>query len=150
MKRLIDASHEEARSHFLKGSSYFNGDFPEYISFEPMLAEVATVLDGKNLSDFTAKWPAHFSGVNYSFTANKDGRFSWRPYELIHPAIYVYLVNLICTPENWAQLTARLSSFENGAVVCCGSPVMSIDDQSDQAAQVRNWWQAVEQQSITH
>lgn len=150
MKRLIDASHEEARSHFLKGSSYFNGDFPEYISFEPILADVATVLNGKNLFDFTSKWPGHFSGVNYSFTANKDGRFSWRPYELIHPAIYVHLVNLICTPENWAQLTARLASFENGAVVCCGSPVMSIDDQSDQAAQVRNWWQAVEQQSITH
>jgi len=26
MKRLIDLSNEEARIHFLKGSSYFNGD----------------------------------------------------------------------------------------------------------------------------
>ncbi|WP_299690270.1 RNA-directed DNA polymerase [uncultured Tateyamaria sp.] len=150
MKRLIDASHADAKKHFLKGSSYFNGDFPEYVSFEPMLAEVSAVLGDKNLSDFASKWPANYSGVNYSFTANKDGRFSWRPYELIHPAIYVRLVNLICKPENWAQVTARLASFEKGAVVCCSSPVMSIDDQSDQAAQVRNWWQAVEQQSISH
>jgi hypothetical protein len=29
MKRLIDLSSEEARGHFLKGSNYFNGDFPE-------------------------------------------------------------------------------------------------------------------------
>jgi len=150
LKRLIDASSGDARKHFLKGSSYFNEDVPEYISFEPILAEVAAILGDKNLSDFTSKWPANFSGVNYGFTANKDGRFSWRPYELIHPAIYVRLVSFICAPDNWAQITARFASFEKGAVVCCSSPVMSMDDQSDQAAQVRNWWQAVEQQSITH
>lgn len=125
MKRLIDASHDDAKTHFLKGSSHFNGDFPEYICFEPILSAVSGVLGDKNLSDFSAKKPSNFSGVNYGFTANKDGRFSWRPYELIHPAIYVRLVNLICIPDNWAQITARLSSFENGAVECCGSPVMS-------------------------
>lgn len=150
MKRLIDASYDEARTHFLKGSSYFNGDFPKYLSFEPILTDVSAVLAGKALSDFQADKPAKFSHVNYSFTANKDGRFSWRPYELIHPAIYVALVDLICTPNNWAQITARLATFENGAVVCCGSPVMSIDEQTDQAAQVRNWWQAVEQRSIVY
>lgn len=150
LKRLIDASHAEAKSHFLKGSSYFNGDFPEYIRFEPILVEVAGVLGDKKLSDFWAQRPADFAGVNYSFTANKDGRFSWRPYELIHPAIYVSIVNLICQPANWAEITARLASFENGAVHCCGSPVMSIGSQSDQAEQVRNWWQTVEQQSIKY
>jgi hypothetical protein len=36
MKRLIDLSNEEARSHFLKGSSYFNLDLPKYISLEPI------------------------------------------------------------------------------------------------------------------
>lgn len=150
MKRLIDASYDEAHTHFLKGSSYFNGDFPKYISFEPILTGVSAVLAGKALSDFQADKPAKFSNVNYSFNANKDGRFSWRPYELIHPAIYVALVDLICTPENWAQIKARLAAFENGAVVCCGSPVMSIDEQTDQAAQVRNWWQSIEQQSIVY
>ncbi|PZX06099.1 RNA-directed DNA polymerase [Celeribacter halophilus] len=150
MKRLIDASYDEAHTHFLKGSSYFNGDFPKYISFEPILTDVSAVLAGKTLSDFQADKPAEFSHVNYSFTANKDGRFSWRPYELIHPAIYVALVDLICTPGNWAQITARLATFENGAVVCCGSPVMSIDEETGQAAQVRNWWHAVEQRSIEY
>ena len=34
MKRLNDLSNEEARAHFLKGSSYFNGDMPRYISVD--------------------------------------------------------------------------------------------------------------------
>lgn len=150
MKRLIDIGPDEARHHFLKGSSYFNEDFPDYIGFEPILAKVAELMKGKNLSDFQAQRPADFSDVNYSFTTNKDGRFSWRPYELIHPAIYVALVDVICTPSNWEEITSRLTSFENGAVESCGSPLRSFDDQSDLATQVSSWWQKVEQQSIVH
>lgn len=148
--RLIDATHGEARTHFLKGSSYFNGDFPDYISFEPLLSDVASEIGGRALNSLWSKNPGQFSDVNYSFTANKDGRFSWRPYELIHPAIYVALVELICTPDNWAELTARLASFEQGAVLCCGSPVMSLDEESDKAAQISTWWKAVEQRSLVH
>ena len=40
MKKLVDLTNEEARKHFLKGSSYFNGDLPNYISFEPILTGV--------------------------------------------------------------------------------------------------------------
>lgn len=49
MKRLIELNNEEARAHFMKGSSYFNGDLPRYISFEPILADVASVLNGGGL-----------------------------------------------------------------------------------------------------
>lgn len=150
MKRLVDVSAAEAKAHFLKGSSYFNGDFPEYISFEPILEGVATVLGEAPYTSFLKAKPDNFSDVNYSFVANKDGRFAWRPYELMHPAIYVSLVNLICSDENWAQITSRLAEFEKGAVNCCSSPVISVDHQSDQAAQVRIWWQAIEQQSLAN
>ena len=149
MKLIVDVTNEEARAHFLKGSSYFNGDFPEYISFEPLLSAVAKVLAGKQYSDFGTK-PFLHPEVNYQFVANKDGRFAWRPYELMHPAIYVSLVNTICDPENWPQITARFKAFGLGAVECCSSPVLSEDVQSDQAAQVRNWWQRVEQRSLVH
>jgi hypothetical protein len=150
MKSLVTVSADEAKKHFLKGSSYFNGDFPDYISFEPILNSVAEVLGDSGYAAFKGKNPNLYLGVNYSFVANKDGRFAWRPYELIHPAIYVSLVNLICEPTNWAQITARFEKFRNGAVDCCSSPVMSLDNQSDQAAQVRSWWQSVEQRSIIY
>ncbi|MCE9619092.1 MAG: RNA-directed DNA polymerase [Planctomycetes bacterium] len=150
MKRLIDLSNEEARAHFLKGSSYFNGDLPRYISFEPILSDVATVLDGRNYAQFQKTNPSDLPNVNYNFIANKDGKFAWRPYELMHPAIYVSLVNVICEEENWDSIGTRLRAFEGGVVDCCSAPVMSVDDQSDVAAQIKSWWQSVEQRSLTY
>ena len=139
MKRLIDLSNEEARTHFLKGSSYFNGDLPRYISFEPILGEVAAVLNGGNYAQFKATNPGDLSNVNYSFIANKDGRFAWRPYELMNPAIYVSLVNAICEEENWGSIKTRVREFEEGVVDCCSAPVMSVDHQTDVATQVKSW-----------
>lgn len=150
MKRLIDLSNEDARAHFLKGSSYFNGDLPRYISFEPILSEVASILNGGNYAQFKATSPNELSNVNYGFIANKDGKLSWRPHELIHPVIYVSMVNVICDKENWQFIKTRLGEFENGVVDCCSAPVMSVDHQTDVATQIKNWWQSVEQRSLTY
>lgn len=150
MKRLIDLTNEEARAHFLKGSSYFNGDMPRYIDFEPILADVAAILNGGNFAQFKASNPANLSNVNYNFITNKDGRFAWRPYELMHPAIYVSLVNIICDEENWELIKARVTGFENGVIDCCSAPVMSVDRPSDVAMQIKSWWPAVEQRSLTY
>ena len=150
MNRLVDLSSEDARAYFLKGSSYFNGDFPRYISFEPILGEVASVLNGGKYAEFKASNPNYLPNVNYSFIANKDGKFSWRPLELIHPAIYVSLVNAICAEANWESIKARFNEFEGGVVDCCSAPVMSVDDQTDVATQIKSWWQSVEQQSLIY
>ena len=149
MKRLIDLSNEEANTHFLKGSSYFNGDMPSYISFEPILADVAAILNGGTFLKFKFKNPGDFSNVNYNFIANKDGKFAWRPYELMHPAIYVSLVNVISEESNWQLIKTRFADFEGGAVECCSAPAMSIDKQTDVATQIKSWWQKVEQRSLT-
>jgi len=150
MKKLIELSNEEARAHFLKGSSYFNADMPSYISFEPILTAVATVLNGETYAGFNSANPNDFQGVNYNFLTNKDGKFAWRSLELIHPAIYVSLVNEICNPDNWEHIKKRLSEFEGGAVDCCSAPVMSLDNQTDVATQIRSWWQSVEQRSLIY
>jgi len=148
MKKLVELSNEEAKKHFLKGSSYFNVDVPSYISFEPILNDVAAVLKGGNYTAFKSTNPNNFQDVNYNFLSNKDGKFAWRPLELIHPAIYISLVNVICDPENWEKIKKRLSEFEGGAVECCSAPVMSLDDEKDAATQVRSWWRRVEQRSL--
>jgi len=150
MKKLIDLSDEEARKHFLKGSSYFSADIPSYISFEPILTHVEKVLNGGSHTEFKSANPNDFPGVNYNFLANKDGKFAWRPLELIHPAIYISLVNTICDPDNWAHIKKRFSEFETGAVDCCSAPVMSIDNQTDVSTQIRSWWQSVEQRSLIY
>ena len=149
MKPIIELIPEEAKSYFLKGSSYFNSDIPSYISFEPILKNVVNVLGENDFNGFRSSNPNDYSGVNYSFLSNKDGKIAWRPLELIHPAIYVSLVNLICRPDNWVTIQKRFSEFETGAVECCSIPVMAVDDQEkDVAAQIRNWWVNVEQQSL--
>lgn len=150
MKKLIELSCEEARKHFLKGSSYFNGDMPSYISFEPILTDVAAVLSGGRYTTMVSASPNDFPGVNYNFLANKDGRLAWRPLELIHPAIYVSLVNEICDRKNWEHIKRRFKEFEGGVVDCCSAPVLSLDNQTDTATQIRSWWQSVEQRSLVY
>ncbi len=150
MKKLIDLNSNEARTHFLKASSYFNADLPKYISFEPILSSVANVLAGGDFLQFKKSPPQNLPNVNYSLIANKDGKFSWRPFELMHPAIYVSLANLICEDANWAEIKGRFTDFEGGVVVCCSSPVVSSNQQTDVATQVTSWWQNVEQRSLIH
>lgn len=150
MKRLVDLTNEEAKNHFLKASSYFNADLPSYISFEPILENVAKVLDGKTYTAFKSSNPNNCSGVNYSLIANKDGRLAWRPFELMHPVIYVSLINVICDSENWKLITEKLSNFEGGVVECCSALAVSLDHQTDTATQVMGWWQKVEQQSVAY
>jgi hypothetical protein len=155
MRRLIDLTSDEAKSHFLKGSSYFNGDFPNYISFEPILKDVASFLkrgfyNQPRFYDKKKLKPSDLPDVNYKFIANKDGRFAWRPYELMHPVIYVSLVNVVCEKNNWDTIKKRVKDFENGFVECCCAPVMSVDHQSDVATQIRSWWQLVEQKSLSY
>src|SRR5574340_14212 len=129
MKELIELSNEEAKEYFLKGSSYFNGDLPKYISFEPILNDVAKILNGNNFNGFKSSNPEAFPAVNYYFLANKDGKFAWRPFELIHPVIYISLVNTICEAANWNLIQKRFSEFKTGVVDCCSAPVMSLDNQ---------------------
>jgi hypothetical protein len=150
MRKLVELSSEEAKGHFLKGSSYFNADIPSYISFEPILNAVASVLKGKGFTGYQKSKPKDLQGINYELLANKDGRFTWRPFELIHPAIYVSLVDTLCDPNNWAHIQKRFSEFKDGVVDCCSTPVISTNEEKDQATQIKHWWQEVEQKSLIY
>lgn len=150
MKKISELSNVEAKEHLLKESSYFKSDIPNYLTFEPILRDVDTILKDANYSEFKFSNPEDIPKVNYNFLSNKDGKLDWRPLELIHPAIYVSLVNAICDSENWGFIIQRLSEFENGVVDCCSYPVISLVDQNDVGAQIRSWWQSVEQKSLTY
>jgi len=150
MRKTIELSAEESRDYFLKGSSYFNSDLPSYLSFEPILAGVVRVLNENDYKGFKSSNPSGLSGVNYSLLANKDGRFAWRPFELIHPAIYVSLVNLICKPANWACIQNQFSKFSGGAIECCSIPVVPDSDEKGAEAQIKSWWVNVEQRSLIY
>lgn len=159
MKYILDYTHIEARKFFLKEESYFNFDLPHYFNFETLLSKVSAELEGKLLVDFllidpsTGKpkppYPGHCEDVNYKLLNNKDGKFAWRPFQLIHPALYVSLVHCITEKKNWLLITERFKEFKaNPNIHCCSIPIESESEVSDKAETVSKWWQEIEQRSI--
>ena len=148
-KELLELSSQAAGEHFLKGTSYFNVDLPKYFNFENVLSEVWSAMKNTQFSDISdAKKSHEVSGVNYRLLTNKDGRYAWRPYELIHPLLYVEIVRIITGEENWKSLTDRYRKFKKSSVECCSVPIVSTDTESDKAASIERWWEEVEQKSI--
>lgn len=160
MRRILDFNYTEARTFFLKEESYCGIDLPKYFTFNLLLKQISKYLNNKNLSGFystyhnekgksVTNYPCNFEGVNYKFLNNKDGKYAWRPLQLIHPALYVSLVNKITEKTNWELIVTRFSDFEkNPNIKCYSIPLESQDSQSDKAKAVTNWWQSIEQQSI--
>lgn len=157
---ILDYSNVKAKRFFLKEESYYNFDLPVYFNLQNLLNKVAKKLDGKLLSSFygtsidsTGKTnpakPYHFEDVNYKFLNNKDGKFAYRPLQLIHPAIYVSLINQITTKENWNTILKRFDEFKkNKKILCLSLPLESKGKKSDKATTILNWWREIEQKSI--
>ncbi|MBI4846303.1 MAG: RNA-directed DNA polymerase [Candidatus Omnitrophica bacterium] len=161
MKNILNYTHVEAKQYFLKEESYFNFDLPPYFKFQNLITKLSEKLDNKLLSDFyntyknagkknsKATYPSEFENVNYKLLNNKDGRFAWRPFQLIHPAIYVSLVHRITEKQNWEFIVKRFKSFSKDPRISCFSiPLESDSKISDKAKSVLNWWQSIEQKSI--
>lgn len=151
MTRIIDLDAATAKAYLEKPECYFRSDFPPYISFRTILKDVAEAMDGEPYTAFQKAKPERASdmaGVNYELLSTKDGRFAWRPFELIHPAIYMTLVQLICEEANWKLLQDRLKILHEGAVECTSFPMASDGSGKHDAVQVRNWWLRYEQRSL--
>ena len=87
--------------------------------------------------------------INYRVLHNKDGRYAWRPLELIHPALYISLVHRITEECHWNLICERFKTFEeNECIKCLSLPVESLTKEKDNAKQVGQWWENVEQKSI--
>lgn len=147
---VIEMTHTEAKVFFLKNESYFNGDLPSYFDFSKLLISVEKILGTKKLSDFEGSPKARDSeGVNHQIFANKDGKLSWRPIELIHPTHYVNLVRSLTEKDNWDKLKTRLSVLSlNPQISCQSVPLSSNNAGKDKAAQINRWWHDIELRSI--
>ena len=91
MKTILDLTNTEAKEFFLKEKSYCSFELPEYFSFQKLLNTLSKELNGKTLKESTtAVKPKDVEGINYTLHNNKDGKYAWRPFQLIHPAMYVF------------------------------------------------------------
>lgn len=81
-----------------------------------MLRRVSNQINGKSLSDFQKENPRKYEDINYKIVNNKDGTYAWRPFQLIHPAIYVSLVNNITEEDNWELIKGKFKVFSENEV----------------------------------
>lgn len=147
---ILEFSPTEARHFLLQHESYCNFDLPPYFSFSSLLNQLDQELEGKNLSDFYNNHkPNACENVNHIILNNKNGRYAWRPLQIVHPTLYVSLVHNITQDGNWNKITDRFKDFsENPRIKCISLPVKSLTSKKDRAEQIIYWWQEIEQRSI--
>ena len=107
MKKVLNMSANEAKKYFLKSSSYFNMSLPEYFDFTNLLNDVDCKINNIDKNKLKNNKPDKFDDVNYKFNQNKDGKYAWRMFQLIHPLIYIELVNIITEENNWKLIIER-------------------------------------------
>lgn len=152
-KSVLEMTSSEAETFFLKNESYCNIPLPPYFSFSNLLQQLSNLINknGGNLNSFFKIEEAKkYDEVNYTIYGNKDGKLSYRPLELIHPLIYVSLVKEITKEANWNKLKNRFKrNFQKESKIkCLSMPVESQTANKDQAEQILNWWNGIEQASI--
>jgi RNA-directed DNA polymerase len=147
-RSILEMTATQSRAFLLKPESYCTIDLPIYFNFARLLTAVSKELRGKSLASISSK-PRDHEGVNYAMLSNKDGRHAWRPFQLIHPALYVALVEKITAKDQWKVIRDRFKEFQAApSFKCLSIPLQAMSEGKDKAAQILNWWQGIEQGSI--
>ena len=148
-RSILELNNEEAKKFFLKSESYFNLDLPKYISFEKVLNALSEEIKSETYNCYKAKDHNPLYGwANYQLITNKDGKLAWRPLELIHPVLYLCLVNLLTSKDNWEKIINRFKDFKTEYIECCSIPMVPKAKKKQKPEQILNWWLSFEEQAI--
>lgn len=129
----------------LRSASYSRLDFPSYINFDSILRGVSAFLKDAPESDIGC---AQQYTTGYTMYVSKDGKYTWRPQELIHPLLYVDLVHKLTHKDNWKSLCNCLMDTPKCNLENMGMPVISRSERGDQAEMVVHWVENVEKRSL--
>ena len=150
-KSILSFNNEEAQRYFLMSENYSTLELPRYFDFDAIIKQATSMCRGKTLqqlvknSNLKDYGPWNFENVNYHMFNNKRAKYSWRKIELIHPILYVDLVNIITQKENWDFIKARFNEFaSNKKIICCSLPISN----NNKRETILNWWNSFEQRSI--
>lgn len=149
-KNVLSLNHINARKFFLEQESYTNIDLPPYFSFGKTISTISTKLGNAEVSLNELKSAKTNETINHVLYGNKDGKYAWRKYELIHPLIYVSLVNIITQKDNWKVIQDRFNEFQKDQRIECESiPVLKDHKSKQKAAQISQWVENVEKKSVS-
>ncbi|SHF83797.1 Reverse transcriptase (RNA-dependent DNA polymerase) [Litoreibacter ascidiaceicola] len=149
--RLIDMSDADARKALLKSESYFDFDLPIYFGFDRMLSKIDAKLSGVALQDVCVGKVGEQEKVNHTIFHSKDGKYAWRPQELINPVLYVSMVHQLTEPDAWKLVQAKFAEYSGDQrIECVSLPLISNSEKkTDKATTILSWWQEVEQRSLS-
>lgn len=149
MKSVLEMTNVEARDFLLSPEHYCTFDLPTYIELGAVLEAADTAIKNKNPYRSGSPRVGELDDVNHRLLTNKDGSYAWRPFQIIHPALYAELVNAITDVTNWATIVKRFSDFQaNENIICCSIPARESDSKTQKESSILNWWQNIEQASI--
>lgn len=151
-KYLIKMDRTEARNFLLKKNSYFSQGLPSYYDLDYLLNCAKdklkeSQLDKKNHLVSKSGY-SNYSEINYILQVNKT-KESYRPLTLIHPLLYVDLVNLLTDKENWGKIKERYEELKKvvGESISCSSMPFDIKEHQEIKYPL-NFLEEVEQKSI--
>lgn len=149
---ILNLEHDEARNFFLKEESYCNIDLPPYFTFSSLLHQINSFFDEQKKPTIDVfKDCCQMSEIcetSYKIFSNKDGKYDWRPLELIHPLLYVVLVREITEKDSWNEIKGKFKKIRS--IECTSIPRYSSNpSKKDKGEQILTWWEETEQKSIT-
>lgn len=127
-KKIIDMTSSDARSFLLKSSNYVNINLPQYFNFDSIIDDVSILLNDKDLTEIskTKTSLSNTENVNCTILVNKGSNYAWRPLQILHPIVYVDLVNTITEEQNWKKIRDRFIEFQqNPKIKCISIPLES-------------------------
>ncbi|MFN7708363.1 MAG: RNA-directed DNA polymerase [Sphingobacteriia bacterium] len=155
-KSILELTHDEARDFFLSGDAYFSEKLPPYFDFEGFISSIYEIIDKRKLKDLLLKkgiLPSKFEKVNHVIYHNKDGKYAWRPLQLINPVLYILLVRIITEKDNWKLILKRFEDLKIDQIECTSMPVcpIKIDKKSEtlKGASISEWVERNEQKSLS-
>lgn len=151
MTNVLTLQSAALKKYFLEEDSYFSFELPCYFTFNELLNTLSKELKGNNYKNFLEvnSKPDDYEGVNYKLLNNKDGEYAWRLFQLIHPVLYVSLVNEITKSQNWEFIKKRFEEFQANSCVECFSIPFVDKGKASKEKQISYWWKNIEQKSIT-
>lgn len=147
--KVTELSSVKAKRFFMEPQSYGSTELPSYFDFSHILEVAEKSLSQHPLTKELIRAACGKEGVNYTLIDNKDGKYSWRPLQFIHPYLYAELVHTITTKGHWDELVGRFSDFRKLERIRCASiPVVKNQKKKHKADQILSWWSEFEQASL--
>lgn len=152
---LTDMDWLQAREFLLHKESYVAPNYPVYYNFNYLLNYAEQLLGFDTLESvkgivIDTKY-SDISDINYTIQFNKS-KDAYRPNVIIHPLLYVDLVNLLTNQNHWEELMIRYKALDGqaGPHILCNSIPFDLGGDKNKTRYALHFWKTMEQESIKY